>query len=78
MNLFWDYSGSPDEHAEVYAWIAANDCADIDIIGITENVVTAFRAGDTLMVNSAAEMRHDHASLSAALTAAAARLRVIP
>ncbi len=73
MELHWDdYEPTPEERAEVEAWIAANDSPDIGSVAISSDAVFV-HGNDEHMSHSAVRSRHD--DLSAALTQAAAELR---
>ena len=73
MELHWDdYEPSPDELAEVEAWIAANDSPDIGSIAISAEAVFV-HGNEEHMSHSAVRSHHD--DLSGALTNAAETLR---
>jgi hypothetical protein len=73
--LYW-YDGAPShERAEVAAWVAMNDCSDIEVIGIDRTVVAAFGAKSRLHGWGTTEMRGDHDSVTRALAEVVARLR---
>ena len=73
--LYWDPGASPDERTEVAAWLAANNCSDIDVVGIDRTVVAAFGAKERLHGWGTTEMRRDHATLTDALAEVVAHLR---
>ena len=73
MELHWDdYEPTPEERAEVEAWIAANDSPDIGSIAISPEAVFV-HGNDEHMSHSAVRSHHD--VLTGALTQAAAELR---
>jgi hypothetical protein len=73
MELHWDdYEPSPEELAEVEAWIAANDSPDIGSIAISADAVFV-HGNEEHMSHSAVRSHHD--DLSAALNNAAETLR---
>jgi hypothetical protein len=75
VKLYWYQEASPDERAEVAAWIAVNDCSDIKIIGIDRAVVLAFASESRLHGWGTSEMRNHHDGVMGALAEAVARLR---
>ena len=75
MNLYWYPEPSTSERAEVEAWIEANDCWDLVVLGIGPTTVVAFGTNNATRGWGTTEVRRYHADLSSALTAILARLR---
>ncbi|MEY2581897.1 MAG: hypothetical protein QOE09_1746 [Ilumatobacteraceae bacterium] len=74
MELHWDdYEPTPEERAEVEAWIAANDSPTIGSIAISSEAV--FVHGNEEHMSHSAVRSHHHDDISRALTEAAAELR---
>ena len=75
VKLHWYQGASSRERSEVAAWVAVNDCSDIELIGIDRTVVAAFGAESRLHGWGTTEMRRDHDSVTHALAEVVTRLR---